>query len=168
MISVLIHCDETIAPLADTLSMLVSGAVFGIIGEVVLWSENNHPHLSQIADDTGCTYRIETDTSEIVASAKGPWLLFLNSGDRLLDQWKEIVRRHIETERAAACFQNISAQRILSWRRLFGLNNPSAAGLLVRKDALPAVKSSQNQQAIWVKKLKPICLPVQMLSAQSH
>ena len=61
MISVLIPCDNDIDPLTDTLAMLVGGVVFGIISEVVLWSDNENQLLKKIANDTGCRYVSKTN-----------------------------------------------------------------------------------------------------------
>ena len=56
MVSVIIHANEDIDPLADTLAMLVSGSVFGLVSEVILWSENHSNVLQTVANDTGCRY----------------------------------------------------------------------------------------------------------------
>ncbi|WP_297322855.1 hypothetical protein [uncultured Bartonella sp.] len=166
MITVIIHCKEDIAPLADTLAMLVSGAVHGLVSEVILWSEHNSIVLKTIADDTGCNYFANSCFVDAVKQAKNKWILFLGPGARLLDQWREIISRYIATEVKPVSFQSVMPRRVFSFATLFRQRSREDTGLLILKEQIIALNITNNEQRQKSRKLKPVILPVQIITPE--
>ena len=164
MISVLIPCDNNdIDPLTDTLAMLVGGVVFGIISEVVLWSDNENQLLKKIADGTGCRYVDKTNFHNVLDSTKGKWVLVLKPGTRLLDQWREIIGRHIESNTQPAKFSILSANKLSFIKKLFTRYTHLDSGILALKEQLLKIAAQHHHLDASIKKLTPITLPVQIL-----
>ncbi len=162
MVSVIIHANEDIDPLADTLAMLVSGSVFGLVSEVILWSENHSNVLKTVADDTGCRYLSRSDLGTAITSAKSKWLLFLVPGARLLDQWREILSRYIEKETNPAHFRSINLSKPSLLPKFFRKSRSINDGLLVLKETL--VDNVNNEAALKkaINNLRPVVLPIQI------
>ena len=165
MVSVIIHANEDIDPLADTLAMLVSGSVFGLVSEVILWSENHSNVLKTIADDTGCRYLSRSDLGTAIMAAKSTWLLFLVPGTRLLDQWREILSRYIEKETRPAQFRLIGTKKFTKLRRFLGINRQLEGGLLITKNQISSIYDNQTPLHKYLRRLNPVILPIQILDS---
>ena len=163
MVSVIIHANEDIDPLADTLAMLVSGSVFGLVSEVILWSENHSNVLQTIADDTGCHYLPKSTLGEAIMAAKSTWLLFLVPGTRLLDQWREILSRYVEKETNPAHFRSVDLSKMSLLPKFFRKSRLTECGLLVLKEKL--IDNANNEAALKkaINSLRPVVLPIQIL-----
>lgn len=162
MVSVIIHANEDIDPLADTLAMLVSGSVFGLVGEVILWSENHSNVLQTVANDTGCRYLPKNTLGEAIMSAKSKWLLFLTPGARLLDQWREILSRYVEKETNPASFRSVDLSKTSLLPKFFKKTRLMECGLVVLKEKL--IDNVDNEAALKkaINSLRPVVLPIQI------
>lgn len=167
MISVIIHCNEDIDPLADSLAMLVSGAVFGLVSEVILWSEDHSNVLKTIADDTGCRYLPHSHLGAAITSAKGNWLLFLKPGSRLLDHWREILSRYIEIETKPASFKPIADRKFWPPSTFFHRRNFLDSGLLIMKDQLDKKELNNDKDLVNLSAIRPVILPIQIITAKT-
>lgn len=164
MITVIIHCNNDIDPLADTLAMLVSGAVYGLVAQVIMWSENDSNVLKTIADDTGCKYLANSCFSEAVKHAKNKWILFLAPGTRLLDQWREIISRYIATEVKPASFKPVVHRRLFPFPSFFRQSSSEETGLLILKEQIIALNRMNNEKGLTLRQVKPVILPVQIIT----
>ena len=165
MVSVIIHANEDIDPLADTLAMLVSGSVFGLVSEVILWSENHSNVLQTVANDTGCRYLPKSTLGEAIMAAKSTWLLFLAPGARLLDQWREILSRYVEKETRPAQFRVIGTKKFTKLRQFLGFNRQLEGGLLITKNQISSIYDNQKPLHKYLRKLNPVILPIQILDS---
>jgi len=102
MLSVIIPTLESERALATTLAALVTGAVDGLIREVIVVDGGSRDATAQVAEIAGC--RIMASTASLglrlhaaATGARGPWLLFLRPGITFEDNWTVDVRRFIET-----------------------------------------------------------------------
>ncbi|MBH9987948.1 hypothetical protein H3S84_06670 [Bartonella sp. W8098] len=162
MVSVIIHANEDIDPLADTLAMLVSVSVFGLVSEVILWSENHSNVLQTVANDTGCRYLPKSTLGEVIMSAKSKWLLFLTPGARLLDQWREILSRYVEKETNPASFRSVDLSKTSLLPKFFKKTRLMECGLVVLKEKL--IDNADNEAALKkaINSLRPVVLPIQI------
>jgi glycosyltransferase involved in cell wall biosynthesis len=85
MLSVIIATQDSERALVPTLSALVSGAVAGLVREVIVADGGSRDATARVADSAGC--RIAVTEAPLGArlraaaeSARGPWLMFLRPG----------------------------------------------------------------------------------------
>src|SRR5271165_1884646 len=102
MLSVIIPTLESERPLVATLAVLVTGAVAGIVREVIIADGGSRDATAEIADFAGCrmvasTAPLGARLQEAATSARGPWLLFLRPGTTFEGSWIAEVGRFIET-----------------------------------------------------------------------
>src|ERR1700730_9079320 len=100
MLSVIIPTFESERVLLATLAVLVSGAVDGIVREVIIADGGSRDATAEIADIAGCRILVSTAPlgarlHEAVTSAQGPWLLFLRPGTSFEGNWITEIRRFI-------------------------------------------------------------------------
>ena len=121
MISVIIATSESEQILVPTLVALVSGAMAGVVSEVIVADAGSQDGTARIADAAGCRL-VETSGSlgarlrSAAASARAPWLFFLRPGCVPDVTWVDEANRFIlEAERnrraqaAAAVFRRTPA-----------------------------------------------------------
>jgi glycosyltransferase involved in cell wall biosynthesis len=101
MLSVIIPTFESERALLATLAVLVTGAVDGIVREVIIADGGSRDATAEIADVAGCRMMVSTAAlgarlHEAATSARGPWLLFLQPGTAFEGSWIVEVRRFVE------------------------------------------------------------------------
>ena len=101
MLSVVIATEESEQALLRTLAALVSGAVAGVVREVIVADAESGDSTTQIAEGAGC--RVLTSHEPLgarlkaaAAAARAPWLLFLGPGTVPDATWIDETRRFIE------------------------------------------------------------------------
>jgi glycosyltransferase involved in cell wall biosynthesis len=144
MISVLIETRNDEAELARTLASLVSGAVEGVIREVIICDAGSSDQIRRVADQTGCHYLGAGGLAAAIGQSKGDWLLLLEPGARLAGGWIEAVTEHIASGEKAARFTPARNGRASLLHRLFGASRPLAHGLLVSKRQADALVSGAS------------------------
>ena len=77
--------------LARTLMSLVSGAVEGIVREVMVHDRGSTDHTAAVADHAGCALIPNGELASGMRRAKGDWLLFIEPGAKLSDGWIDAV-----------------------------------------------------------------------------
>lgn len=139
MLSVFIDCGADDRKLAQTLATLVSGAVTGLVREVVLIDRGMGPAARKVAEHAGCHLVAAEAFREAVASAKGEWLLCLEPGARLQPGWQEAIGEHLDTsarakmEPGAARFRRAAVDKPGFLSRIRQIRTALAEGFLVRK-----------------------------------
>jgi GT2 family glycosyltransferase len=121
MISVVIATLNSERSLVATLAPLVSGAVDGLLSEVIVADEGSRDDTEAVADAAGCKFlSVEGPLGRRLKkgadAARAPWLLFLRPGTIPDSAWVGEARRFIEraptrTGFAAAVFRREAAQR---------------------------------------------------------
>jgi glycosyltransferase involved in cell wall biosynthesis len=122
MISVVIATLNSERPLVATLAPLVSGAVDGLVSEVILADGGSRDDTAAVADAAGCKFlAVEGPLGRRLKrgadTARAPWLLFLRPGTIPDPAWIGEARRFIEraptrTGFAAAAFRRENAPRM--------------------------------------------------------
>lgn len=101
MLSVIIPTRDCDRALVNTLAMLVSASVSGLIGDVVIADAGSRDDTGEVAEIAGCTLLVSADPlgtrlRAAVAAARGGWLLFLRPGSMLDSGWAEAASRFID------------------------------------------------------------------------
>jgi len=149
MLSVLIETHDDEDRLARTLASLVSGAVEGLVREVILCDRGSTDQTWNVADHAGCIWLAGTDIAGGIGRARGDWLLLVEPGARLSPGWTEPVLRHVSEAGGPACFTGARAgeERFLS--RIFAARRPLAKGLVIpRQQAASLARPGMDAAAI--------------------
>lgn len=133
MVSVIIETRDDEEALARTLGGLVSGAVEGLVRDVIIVDHGSSDHTREIADAAGCVFLENGSFADAGKQARGDWLLLLQPGARLLEGWTEAVRDHVELSQASAHFTRSRINSPGFLKRVFGGNDPLNDGLLISK-----------------------------------
>lgn len=149
MISVFIECKNQENALAVTLASLVQGAIEGLVAEVVILDKGSSDGTALLADAAGCRFLENPDLREVIASARGDWLLLIEPGARPLLGWVDHIGQHMAVGQQAARMRPSREYRLPFLAR-FG-RRPSALehGLLIAKrQAIANSRSGQSLESL--------------------
>ncbi|WP_157018225.1 glycosyltransferase family protein [Mesorhizobium xinjiangense] len=133
MLSVLIETRNDEDALARTLATLVSGAVEGVVRDVVVHDRGSTDQTQMVADHAGCTFVDDGELAAAIRRARGEWLLMLRPGARLEPNWIEAVVFHVNSQDGPARFSRSGRSGLSRLSRLFSRSDPLADGFLMRK-----------------------------------
>jgi glycosyltransferase involved in cell wall biosynthesis len=113
MLSVIITTLDSERPLVATLAALVSGAVDGLVSEVLVADGGSHDDTTAVADVAGCNVMVVTGApaqrfGAAAGAARAPWLLFLRPGTILDAGWSSDAWRFVQesaSDHRAAVFR---------------------------------------------------------------
>ena len=155
MLTVLIEAADDAPALGGTLTSLVSGAVDGLVREVVVLDAGLDAATRRVADHAGCRIADAADLVSVVSNAKGDWLLLVETGARLTPDWIESVHEHLaaaeggtRTPRAAR-FSRTARDRPGFFARLGGRGTALAEALVLPKaQAVGLAKAGRSLEAM--------------------
>jgi hypothetical protein len=149
MLTVMIETRNHQDALARTLASLVSGAVEGIVREVLVHDRGSTDQTAAVADHAGCVMVPAGDLLGGVRRAKGDWLLFVEPGARLSEGWVEAVFAHVGHATTPARFLRARAPDSGFLARMMTRSRPLSEGLLVSKrQALAKLKPGDEAEAL--------------------
>lgn len=150
MLSVLMETRNSEEGLARTLASLVSGAVEGVVREVIVCDLGSTDGTRAVADQAGCRWILDGGLAKGMAIAKSDWLLLLEPGARLVDGWIESTSHHVTgATRMAARFSRARTGRPPFLARIFSHRRGLAEGLLITKrQALSLSASAKDGEGI--------------------
>ncbi|KPF45693.1 glycosyl transferase [Rhizobium sp. G187] len=133
MLTVIMECHDQEPELAQTLSVLVAGAVEGLVSDVVVLDHGSQDGSSLVADAAGCRFYQQWDMKDVLASARGEWLLLIEPGARLSPGWVDEVAEYVALNKQPARFSESRLYRLPFYRRLTRSPPPLENGLLIPK-----------------------------------
>jgi glycosyltransferase involved in cell wall biosynthesis len=152
MLSVVIATQDSERTLVPTLAALVSGAVAGVVREVIVTDAGSHDATTRIAEGAGCRVAISPESrgarlKAAALAARAPWLLFLAPGLVPDATWIDECKRFIEqaeltqaADQRAAGFREVSAtfrpmliEALALLRAALGGGPHAGQGLLIAK-----------------------------------
>lgn len=133
------ECRDNEAELAQTLSALVSGAVEGIVRDVIVLDHGSRDGSAKVADAAGCRFLTSWDMKDVVRSARGDWLLLLEPGARPMTGWVDAVVDHVSVNTGPARFLGSRSHRRPFFRRFGRRAAPLEHGYLVTKRQASAI-----------------------------
>ncbi|HEV7310454.1 glycosyl transferase [Ensifer sp.] len=139
MLTIIMETRDNEAELAQTLSALVTGAVEGLVSDVIILDHGSKDGSSKVADAAGCRFCQSWDLAEVVGSARGEWLMLLEPGARPIGRWVDELAEYVALNRAPARFSPSRMHRKSLFSRLARRPQALESGFLLRKqDALAA------------------------------
>lgn len=168
MLTVVIEANEDAEALVRTLTSLVHGAIEGVVREVVVYDRNGSAQVARVADHAGCRILRDGDFLPGLQTAKGNWLLALEPGARLSENWTEAVLFHMERTTQAGRFSPSRAAGRSLWARWPKRAAPLADGLLVTKaEAVSLLRPGEGIEAL-ARRVRPVRLFAEILPAPSR
>jgi hypothetical protein len=145
MLTIIMECRDDEAELAQTLSALVSGAVEGVVRDVIVLDHGSRDGSSKVADAAGCRFLASWDLKDVVRSARGDWLLLLEPGARPMSGWVDAVVDHVSVNTSPARFLGSRSHRRPFFKRFGRRAAPLEQGYLVSKrQASASVRSGMG------------------------
>jgi hypothetical protein len=142
MLTVIMECRDQEPELAHTLSTLVSGAVEGLVSDVVILDHGSRDGSSRVADAAGCRFHGEWDIKDVVESARGEWLLLMEPGARPQSGWIEDIQEYVALNRVPARFSPSRNYKRPLLRRIVKKQPPLEYGLLLPKHQAASLAKS--------------------------
>lgn len=133
MLTVIIQTKNSEEGLTRSLGPLVSGAVEGILRDVIVRDLGSTDKTAKVADQAGCAFLLNCSLAECIHRARGDWLLFLEPGARLSVGWIECVERHISIVQSPAKFTRSRVGQPGFLSRITRRETSLADGLLITK-----------------------------------
>ncbi len=165
MLTVILECRDQESELAQTLSLLVSAAVEGLVSDVVVLDHGSRDGTSRVADAAGCRFHTYWDIKDILRSARGEWLLLLEPGARLQAGWIDEVMEYVALGRQPARFSPSRTYRRPFFRRIGRALPPLEYGLLLpKRQAIALAKSGMDLETL-AKGQKPLKLASEIIPA---
>lgn len=107
MLTAIISTRESERSLVPTLAALVPGATAGLLTEVIVADAGSRDATAEVADYAGCRFMTSSEPlgerlKAAAASARTPWLLFLQAGCVPQPTWIEATEQFIAAAAATA------------------------------------------------------------------
>jgi len=142
MLTVIMECRNQEPELAHTLSALVTGAVKGLISDVIILDHASHDGSARVAEAAGCRFHQRWEIGDVIQSIRGEWVLLIEPGSRPQGGWIEDILEYMALNERPAQFSPSRYYKKPFLKRLFRRGPPLEFGLLLRKqDALALAKS---------------------------
>ncbi len=157
MLTVLIHDVRDAATLAIGLPPLISGAVEGIVRDVVVL-DVSESDARRLAEHAGCRLEAEAECLRHVDRLKGDWVLVLAAGVRLGEGWMDDTIRHVSAGSPGSRHRPLllpeAGPRTLR-QRLLG---PRRGGRLLPKGELAKLAQAGSGLAT-IERMRPVRAP---------
>lgn len=165
MLTVIMECRNHEPALAQTLSALVTGAVKGLISDVIILDYASDDGSARVAEAAGCRFHQSWEISDIVQSIRGEWILLIEPGSRPQGGWIEDILEYMGLNERPAQFSPSRYYRKPLLKRLLRRVPPLEFGLLLRKqDAIQLAKSGLRLNE-FSKSQKPLRLSAELVPA---
>lgn len=133
MLTVLMETHNHESELAQTLSVLVSGAVQGLVSDVILLDHGSQDGTAQVADAAGCSLHSAWVLADVIRRARGEWLMLLEPGARPANGWIGEVGEYVALHQKPAVFSPARQYRQSLLKRLGRRRSPLEKGVLIPK-----------------------------------
>ncbi len=139
MLTIILECKDNEAEAAYTLAAFVAGAVEGLVSDVIILDNGSNDGISTLADAAGARFYAKWDLPEIIRSARGDWLLFVEPGARPQPGWIEELHEYLSIGGGPARFSPSRTFRKPLLRRLTERSKPLECGLLIPRNQASAI-----------------------------
>lgn len=145
MLTVIMECRNQEPELAQTLSVLVAGAVEGLVRDVVVLDHGSQDGSSRVADAAGCRFLAQWDVKDILRTVRGDWLLIVEAGSRPQSGWVEEISEYVALNKLPAKFSASRKYRRPFFQRFGRSSPPLEHGFLVSKrQAMAAAQAGSS------------------------
>ncbi|KQY19942.1 hypothetical protein [Rhizobium sp. Root482] len=150
MLSVIIETRDNEIELTQTLSVLVAGAVEGLVSDVIVLDHASRNAAGLVADAAGARYCTDWDMAEIIRTARGNWFLLLEAGARPTGRWIDEIADHVAHAGSPARFSPSRHHRRPLLQRLLRRRPPLELGFLLPRGQAAATARSEMPLADFV------------------
>jgi hypothetical protein len=133
MLTILMETRDSEWRLAQTLAALVTGAVEGLVSDVIILDGGSRDASGQVADAAGARFLTQWEMRDVIGSARGTWLLMIEPGARPLGRWVDEIAEHMSIGRGPARFSPSQRHRRPFIRQLVSGRPPLELGFLTTK-----------------------------------
>lgn len=133
MLTVMMECRNHEPELAQTLAVLVAGAVEGLVSDVVVLDHGSSDGSSRVADAAGCRFHARWDIEDVLRAARGEWLFLIEPGARPLGGWIDAIGEHVGVHSSPARLSPSRGHRRPFLQRIGRTRPPLEDGLLLPK-----------------------------------
>jgi len=170
MLTVIMECRDQEPELAHTLSALVTGAVEGLVSDVVILDHGSRDGSSRVADAAGCRFYVQWDIDDVMRSVRGEWILLVEPGARPQTGWIEDILEYVSINKSPARFSPSRHYKRSFFSRIARRQPPLEYGYLMPKKhamtiAKPGMNLSQLVHAQKPRRLTAELIPSWVLSA---
>jgi len=142
MLTVIMECKDQEPELAQTLSVLVTAAVEGLISDVAVLDHGSRDGSARIADAAGCRFYTHWDIKDVLRAARGEWLLLIEPGARPQSGWIDEVAEYLALNKQPARFTPSRGYKLPLYRRIGRSPPPLEHGFLFSKNQAIALAKS--------------------------
>ncbi|HBF31041.1 glycosyl transferase [Rhizobium sp.] len=165
MLTVIIECRDQESELAQTLTALVAGAVEGIVSDVVVLDNGSSDGTSKLADAAGCRFHLKWDLRDVLAAARGDWVLLVEPGARPTQGWIDEIAEYASLNSTPARFSPSRHHRRPLLKRLGRRRPPLEQGFLLSKQHALSIAKTGMRLVDLVTGLKGRALSSEMVPA---
>lgn len=139
MLTVIMECRDQEPELAHTLSALVTGAVEGLVSDVVILDHGSRDGSSRVADAAGCRFYVQWNIADVMQSARGQWILLVEPGARPQSGWIEEILEYVTVCAEPARFSPSRYHKRPFFSRIIRRQPPLEYGYLMPKKHAVAI-----------------------------
>ena len=143
------ECLDQEAEAAHTLNALVSGAVEGLVSDVVILDHGSRDGIQKLAEAAGCRYYTRWDMPEVLNAARGEWLMLVEPGARPQPGWIDEIFEYASVTKEPARFSESRTFRRPLLRRLGRRRAVLELGVILpKRQALSLARSGTSLEKI--------------------
>lgn len=165
MLTVLMECRDQEPELAQTLAVLVAGAVEGLVSDVVVLDHGSKDGSERVAEAAGCRFHSDWNLSDVLSSVRGEWLLLMEPGARPQFGWVDELSEYMALNRVPARFSPSKTHRRPLLQRLMQRAEPLETGVVLSRSQALAVARSDMKLSELARRLKSRRLSSEMIPA---
>lgn len=149
MLTIIMECRDQETEAAHTLNALVSGAVEGLVSDVIILDHGSRDGIQKLAEAAGCRYFGHWDMKDVLRTARGDWLFLIEPGARPQPGWIEEVFEYASVTRDPARFTESRTFRKPLFKRLGRRRPPLEHGvILTKRQALAVARSGHTLERL--------------------
>lgn len=142
MLTIIMECRDQETEAAHTLNALVSGAVEGLVSDVLILDNGSSDGIQKLAEAAGCRYYDAWDMKDVLDAARGDWLFLIEPGARPQPGWIEEIFEYASVTRDPACFSDSRTFRKPLLKRIGRRRGALENGVILTKRQAMAIARS--------------------------
>lgn len=149
MLTIIMECQDQETEAAHTLNALVSGAVEGLVSDVLILDKGSSDGIQKLAEAAGCRYFGDWDMKDVLDGARGDWLFLIEPGARPQPGWIEEIFEYASVTRDPARFSDSRTFRKPLLKRIGRKRSALENGvILTKRQAISLARSGSDLEKL--------------------
>ncbi len=149
MLTIIMECQDQETEAAHTLNALVSGAVEGLVSDVLILDRGSSDGIQKLAEAAGCRYFGDWDMKDVLDGARGDWLFLIEPGARPQPGWIEEIFEYASVTRDPARFSDSRTFRKPLLKRIGRKRSALENGvILTKRQAISLARSGSDLEKL--------------------